>query len=32
LGSWIQWQDGRRVCIFPEAAATGTIEMPPWLK
>ncbi len=32
LGCWIQWQDGKRVCIFPEAAATGTIKMPPWLK
>lgn len=32
LGCWIQWQDGKRVCIFPDAAATGTIKMPPWLK
>jgi hypothetical protein len=28
----VQWQDGERVAIFPEAAATGKIKMPPWLK
>jgi len=32
LGCWVQWQDGKRVCIFPEVAATGAIQMPPWLK
>ncbi|UCH96636.1 MAG: ABC transporter substrate-binding protein [Candidatus Aminicenantes bacterium] len=32
LGCWVQWQDGKRVCIFPGAAATGEIKMPPWLK
>ncbi|HUV58622.1 MAG TPA: ABC transporter substrate-binding protein [Desulfatiglandales bacterium] len=32
LGCWVQWQDGKRVSIFPEAAATGTVKMPPWLK
>jgi branched-chain amino acid transport system substrate-binding protein len=32
LGCWIQWQDGKRVQVFPEVAATGTINMPPWLK
>jgi len=32
LGCWAQWLDGKRVCIFPEAAATGKIKMPPWLK
>jgi branched-chain amino acid transport system substrate-binding protein len=32
LGCWVQWQDGERVAIFPEAAATETIKMPPWLK
>jgi branched-chain amino acid transport system substrate-binding protein len=32
LGCWIQWQDGKRVQVFPEVAATGTIKMPPWLK
>jgi len=32
LGNWVQWQDGQRVTIFPQAAATGAIKMPPWLK
>jgi branched-chain amino acid transport system substrate-binding protein len=32
LGCWVQWQDGQRVCIFPDAAATGKLKMPPWLK
>lgn len=32
LGCWAQWQDGKRVCVFPEVAATGEIKMPPWLK
>jgi len=32
LGNWVQWQDGKRVTIFPEAAATGKIKMPPWMK
>ncbi|UCF82663.1 MAG: ABC transporter substrate-binding protein [Desulfobacteraceae bacterium] len=32
LGSWVQWQDGKRVCVFPKAAATGELMMPPWLK
>lgn len=32
LGNWVQWQDGRRVTVFPEAAAMGELKMPPWLK
>ncbi|MBA7635546.1 hypothetical protein ES703_43150 [subsurface metagenome] len=32
LGCWVQWQDGERVQIFPEVAATGNMKMPPWLK
>lgn len=32
LGCWVQWQDGKRVQVFPEAAAMGKIKMPPWLK
>lgn len=32
LGCWVQWQDGHRVQIFPEVAAMGKIQMPPWLK
>ena len=29
LGNWVQWQDGQRVTIFPQAAATGAIKIPP---
>jgi branched-chain amino acid transport system substrate-binding protein len=32
LGCWVQWQDGQRVQIWPEAAASGNMQMPPWLK
>ncbi|NNG00197.1 MAG: ABC transporter substrate-binding protein [Desulfobacteraceae bacterium] len=32
LGNWVQWQDGKRVTIFPDKAATGNIKIPPWLK
>ena len=32
LGAWFQWQDGKRVSIFPPAVATGTMKMPPWIK
>ena len=32
LGCWVQWQDGKRVQIFPEIAAMGEVKMPPWLK
>lgn len=32
LGCWVQWQDGKRVQIFPDAAATGKIKLPPWMK
>ncbi len=32
LGNWVQWQDRQRITIYPQAAATGSIKMPPWLK
>ena len=32
LGCWVQWQDGQRVQIFPEAAAMGEVKLPPWMK
>jgi len=32
LGAWFQWQDGKRISIFPPAVATGTLRVPPWLK
>ena len=31
LGTWIQWQKGKRVGIWPPAAATGTLQVPPWI-
>lgn len=32
LGTWIQWQNGTRVGVWPPAAATGTIQVPPWIR
>jgi branched-chain amino acid transport system substrate-binding protein len=32
LGAWFQWQDGKRVAIFPTAVATGSLRIPPGLK
>lgn len=31
VGGVIQWQDGRRVTVWPEATATGTLRLPPWM-
>ncbi len=30
--SIFQWQDGRRVVVFPESIAKGKILLPPWMK
>ncbi|MBN1941829.1 MAG: ABC transporter substrate-binding protein [Phycisphaerae bacterium] len=32
LGNWAQWQDGKRVTIWPPAAKSGELKMPPWLQ
>ncbi len=32
VGSMIQWQDGERITIYPPAAATGQILLPPWME
>ncbi|MBN1554157.1 MAG: ABC transporter substrate-binding protein [Phycisphaerae bacterium] len=32
LGNWAQWQEGQRVTIWPAAAKTGDLKMPPWLQ
>ena len=32
VGSIFQWQDGKRVVIFPKSIAKGQIELPPWMK
>lgn len=31
LGCWFQWQDGKRIAIFPPATAVGEFQMPPWI-
>jgi branched-chain amino acid transport system substrate-binding protein len=32
VGNVFQWQDGKRVSIFPPAIATGEAKLPPWMK
>ena len=32
VGSLVQWQGGKRVTFWPEAAATGTLVLPPWMR
>jgi branched-chain amino acid transport system substrate-binding protein len=32
VGSILQWQDGKRVVVYPQSIAQGTIELPPWMK
>jgi branched-chain amino acid transport system substrate-binding protein len=32
VGSILQWQDGKRIVVFPKSIATGIIELPPWMK
>ncbi|MCP4690413.1 MAG: ABC transporter substrate-binding protein [Desulfobacterales bacterium] len=31
VGSIIQWQDGKRVVVFPKSIAKGEILLPPWM-
>jgi branched-chain amino acid transport system substrate-binding protein len=31
VGSIIQWQDGKRVVVFPKSIAKGEIQLPPWM-
>jgi branched-chain amino acid transport system substrate-binding protein len=31
VSTWFQWQDRKRVVVFPTAIATGKIQVPPWL-
>ena len=31
VGSILQWQDGKRVVVYPKSIATGTIKLPPWM-
>jgi branched-chain amino acid transport system substrate-binding protein len=32
VGTIFQWQDGKRVVVFPPSIATGKIMLPPWMK
>ncbi len=32
VGSILQWQDGKRVVVYPESIAKGDIQLPPWMK
>lgn len=32
VGTIFQWQDGKRVVVFPESIAVGKILLPPWMK
>jgi len=32
VGSILQWQDGKRVVVFPKSIAMGEIQLPPWMK
>ena len=32
VGTVFQWQDGKRVVVFPPKIATGHIMLPPWMK
>ena len=31
VGSILQWQDGKRIVVYPKSIATGTILLPPWM-
>ena len=32
VGTMVQWQDGKRITVFPESIAVGQILLPPWMK
>ena len=32
VGSILQWQDGKRVVVYPKSIAKGSILLPPWMK
>ena len=31
VGTWFQWQDGKRIVVWPSTIAAGKIRTPPWL-
>jgi branched-chain amino acid transport system substrate-binding protein len=32
MGQLLQWQDGKRICIWPQQIASGEYKLPPWVK
>lgn len=32
VGTWFQWQNGKRVVVWPQTIEMGKIQIPPWLK
>jgi len=32
VGSILQWQNKKRVVVYPKSIATGSIQLPPWMK
>jgi branched-chain amino acid transport system substrate-binding protein len=32
VGSILQWQHGKRIVVYPESIATGSIQLPPWMQ
>ncbi|HSL61934.1 MAG TPA: ABC transporter substrate-binding protein, partial [Desulfotignum sp.] len=32
VGSILQWQDGKRVVVYPKSIAMGEILLPPWME
>jgi branched-chain amino acid transport system substrate-binding protein len=32
MAQLLQWQDGKRVCIWPSQIASGEYKLPPWVK
>jgi branched-chain amino acid transport system substrate-binding protein len=31
VSTWFQWQDRKRVVVFPSSIAAGKVQVPPWL-
>lgn len=31
VGSILQWQDGKRIVVYPKSIAMGEIQLPPWM-
>jgi len=32
VGQYLQWQDGKRVSVWPSKIASGAYQLPPWMK